>query len=317
MSRPGGSSLRFAALPPADEAALIGVSGGRDSVALLHALVEGGFRKLVVCHLDHGLRAESAEDARFVRALARRWKPPCVIEREDVAARAKRRKQSLETAAREARYEFFARVAAQRGCARLFLAHHADDQVETLLFNLLRGSGAAGLGGMSACTSRVVSGVALTIHRPLLGVWREEIDGYIAAHQLAFREDASNADPGHTRNRLRRELLPEIERAYGRDVRRALWRAAEILRAESEALDALLPASMRAATLGVAELRALPLGLLRRQLHAWLRAQGVPQVGFEEVERVRSLLDGARAKVNLPGGHHARRRTGRIFLQEP
>jgi len=302
-------------LPPADEAALIGVSGGRDSVALLHALAALGFTDLVVCHLDHGLRAESAADAKFVRKLARELKLPCVIEREDVAARAKRGKQSLETAAREARYAFFARVAVKRGCARLFLAHHADDQVETLLFNLLRGSGAAGLGGMNAITSRTVAGVALTIHRPLLGVWREEIDAYVGAHQFDFREDASNADPRHTRNRLRHELLPAIERAFGRDVRRALWRTAEILRAESAVLDALIPATAREATLDVASLRALPLALRRRLLHAWLRGQGVPLIGFAEVEQVRSLLDGARAKVNLPAGWHARRRAGRLFLE--
>jgi tRNA(Ile)-lysidine synthase len=315
MSTPAGGSLQFAALPPASEPALIGVSGGRDSMALLRALVALGIRKLVVCHLDHGLRAESAEDARFVRLLARKCKLPCVIEREDVTARAKRRKQSLETAAREARYEFFARVAAKRKCAHLFLAHHADDQVETLLFNLLRGSGAAGLGGMSACTTRTIRGVALTIHRPLLGVWREEIDAYVAAHALEFREDASNADPRHTRNRLRHDLLPAIERAFGRDVRRALWRTAEILRAESEVLEAMLPSRSEESALALSTLRVLPLGLLRRRLHAWLRAQGVPQVGFEEVERVRSLLDGGRAKVNLPGDWHARRRAGRIFLE--
>lgn len=315
MHKSRGSLLRLAMLPPADEAALIGVSGGRDSVALLHALAALGFTDLVVCHLDHGLRAESAADAKFVRKLARELKLSCVIEREDVAARAKRGKQSLETAAREARYEFFARVAVKRGCARLFLAHHADDQVETLLFNLLRGSGAAGLGGMSATTSRTVDGITLTIHRPLLGVWREEIDAYIAAHQFDFREDASNADPRHTRNRLRHELLPAIERAFGRDVRRALWRTAEILRAESAVLDALLPATARDATLDVASLRALPLALRRRLLHAWLRGQGVPLIGFAEVEQVRSLLDGARAKVNLPAGWHARRRAGRLFLE--
>lgn len=306
---------RLAASASRDVCALIGVSGGRDSVALLHALMASGFRKLIVCHLDHGLRAESAEDARFVRKLARGFKLPCVIQREDVGARAKRRKQSLETSAREARYEFFACVAAKRKCARLFLAHHADDQVETLLFNLLRGSGAAGLGGMSACTTRTIRGVALTIHRPLLGVWREEIDAYVAAHAIEFREDASNVDPRHTRNRLRHELLPAIERAFGRDVRRALWRTAEILRAESEVLDSMLPSGSDESTLALSTLRVLPIGLLRRRLHAWLRAQGVPQVGFEEVERIRSLLDGGRAKVNLAGGWHARRRAGRLFLE--
>lgn len=237
-----------------------------------------------------------------------------VIAREDVTARAKRTKQSLETAARAARYAFFARVAAERGCSHLFLAHHADDQVETVLFNLFRGSGAAGLGGMAACSARTIDGVVLQIHRPLLGVWREEIDAYVAAHRLEFHEDASNTDPRYTRNRLRHEILPQLERAFGREVRRAIWRAGEILRAESEVLEAQLPPAVPA-QLDLVSLQALPLGLLRRQLYAWLRGQGVPTIGFDEVERVRSLLVETRAKVNLPGGWHARRRAGVLFLE--
>ncbi len=305
--------MQLVGLPAPDEPALIGVSGGRDSVALLHALVAQGHRELIVCHLDHGLRAESVVEAKFVRALAKRWKLPFVVKRENVAARAKRRKQSIETAAREARYAFFARTAAEQHCPRLLLAHHADDQVETFLFNLLRGSGSAGLGGMAAHSERAIEGVELEIFRPLLGVWRSEIDAYIAAHGLAYYEDLSNANPRHTRNRIRHEILPELERAFGREVRGAVWRAAEILRAESDALDALLPPLN--AELAVPLLRALPLALQRRTLHAWLRTRAVPNVGFEEVERVRALLDGARAKVNLPGGAHARRRAGRLFVE--
>jgi tRNA(Ile)-lysidine synthase len=306
--------IPHAALP--SEPALIGVSGGRDSVALLHALVARGFRQLFVCHFDHALRPESAEDAGFVRRLARRWKLPVVIEREDVARRAKRRKQSLETAAREARYAFFARVAAARDCPRLLLAHHADDQVETFLFNLFRGAGAAGLAGMAIVSRRTIDGVELAIHRPLLGTWRAEIDAYLAAHALDFREDPSNADPRHTRNRLRHEVLPAIERAFGREVRQALWRASQVLRAESALLEGLLPREPLPAALEVRGLRALPEALQRRQIHAWLRARGVPDVGFGEVEAVRSLLLHEQpAKVNLPGRAHARRRAGQLFLE--
>ena len=303
--------MKVGAIP--DGPALIGVSGGRDSVALLHALAG---RRVIVCHLDHALRAESAEDARFVARLAKQHGMEAVIARENVAARAKRRRQSLETAAREARYAFFARVARERECPHVLLAHHADDQVETLLFNLLRGSGAAGLAGMSAHSTRRVGGIELHIHRPLLGVWREEIDAYIAAHALEFREDASNADPRHTRNRMRHEALPALEKAFGREVRRAMWRSAEILRAEDALLDSLVPAGI-AADIDTAALRALPLAIQRRTLQAWLRAQGVADVGFEEIERVRALLDGPRAKVNLPGGVHARRRAKKLFIERP
>ncbi len=302
---------------PPDERCLIGVSGGRDSVALLHLLLDAGFKKLTVCHLDHGLRAESAEDARFVAALGKRLGLRVCGARENVATRATRKKQSLETAAREARYAFFARVARAEKCPRLFLAHHADDQVETLLFNLFRGSAAAGLAAMRPLTTRTVGGVTLQVARPLLGMWREEIDAFIAERAIAFREDASNADPRHTRNRLRHEIIPAIERAFGRDIRRAVWRAAEILRDEDDFLAARPELRDLPETLETSALRAQPIALQRRIIHAWLRAQRVAAVGFAEVEAVRSLLAGRRAKVNLPGSLHARRRAGRLFLARP
>ena len=302
---------------PPDERCLIGVSGGRDSVALLHLLLGAGFKKLTVCHLDHGLRAESREDARFVTALAERLGLRVFSSRANVAALAKRKKLSLETAAREARYAFFARVARAEKCPRLFLAHHADDQAETFLFNLFRGSAATGLAGMRPLTTRTVGSVTLQIARPLLGLWREEIDAYIAAHAIAFREDASNADSRHTRNRMRHEIIPAIERALGRDIRRAVWRAAEILRDENDFLAARPELRDLPETLQTSALRAHPVALQRRIIHAWLRAQRVAEIGFAEVEAVRSLLTERRAKVNLPGGLHARRRAGRIFLARP
>ncbi|MCE9610926.1 MAG: tRNA lysidine(34) synthetase TilS [Chthoniobacter sp.] len=302
---------------PPDARCLIGVSGGRDSVALLHLLLDAGFKKLVVCHLDHALRAESAEDARFVAALAKQLGLKSVVARENVAARAKRKRQSLETAAREARYAFFARVARAQKCPRLFLAHHADDQVETLLFNLFRGSAAAGLAGMRPLTEREIGGVTLQIARPLLGMWREEIDAYIAAHGLAFREDASNTDPHHTRNRLRHEIIPGLERTLGRDIRRSVWRAAEILRDEDDFLASQPALRDLPETLETSTLRAQPIALQRRIIHSWLKTQLVTGVGFDDVEAVRGLLTGSRAKINLPGGWHARRRAKQIFLDRP
>lgn len=290
----------------------MGISGGRDSVALLHWLHARGHRQLIACHLDHGLRAESREDARFVEDFAGGLGCPCVVSRVNVGALAKRRKLSVETAARAARLEFFGRCARKHGTIRLFLAHHADDQVETFLFNLLRGAGTGGLGGMAP----VAAIGRLRIARPLLGVWREEIDAYGERYQLPWREDASNASREHTRNRLRHDALPALSAAMGRDVRQALWRAAELLRAEDEVLS-LAPEDVRAlgTKLEVESMRALPLGLQRRVIHAWLQREKIAGVGFAEVESVRSLLDGRGAKVNLPGERHARRREGRIFCE--
>ena len=295
--------LQLGSLNP-DEPAMIGVSGGRDSVALLDLLVGLGWRHLLVVHFDHGLREESAEDALFVAELAAARGLAFVSERGDVRAAAARKRISLETAARESRYEFFARVAHERQCARLFLAHHADDQVETFLFNLFRGSGASGLRGMRALSMRTVAGVDLEIVRPLLAVWRQEIDAYISEHGLVFREDASNAALEHTRNRLRKQVLPSLEAGFGRDVRRAVWRAAEILAAEEELIAALPPltdARLAAKELPVADARANagrraaaaapPLdarpgggarGIRRRGSRAWSACRRAPREGESE-----------------------------------
>jgi tRNA(Ile)-lysidine synthase len=297
-------------LPPAGTPVLIGVSGGRDSVALLHALVARGERELVVCHFDHALRPESAAEAKFVAALARGYGLPFDVER---SAGRSRKKLSIETAAREARYAFFTAVAARRACPHLYLAHHADDQAETFLFNLLRGSGSAGLGGMRPVSERG----ELVIHRPLLGTWREEIDRYVAARDLRHCEDPTNRDLQHTRNRMRHEIIPYLEKTLGRNVRAALWRSAEILAAEDEWLSNLMPPIAVAAELEVAALRALPLAFQRRAVQAWLCGQTVPNVGFEDVENVlRMVHQRTPAKINLSSNQHARRRAGRIFLEQ-
>lgn len=288
--------------------AVLGVSGGRDSVALLHALVARGEGALVVCHFDHALRPESAAEAAFVAELARGYGLSCEMQRRTAPLK---KSQSVETAAREARYAFFQEIAESRG-GPLYLAHHADDQAETLLFNLLRGSGAAGLRGMRPTSQRG----RLTIHRPLLGTWREEIDRYVAAHVLRHCEDPSNADLLHTRNRTRHEIIPFLEKSLGRNVRSALWRAAEILGAEDEYLNSLTHPAVIAAELELAALRVLPLALQRRTVQAWLCANGVPNVSFEDVENVLRLVSQRTpAKINLSSNQHARRRAGRIFLE--
>jgi tRNA(Ile)-lysidine synthase len=310
---------RAAALPleglPRNRRLLVGVSGGVDSVSLVHALVSGGFRKLTLLHLNHMLRgADSDADAAFVARLARRLGLPVIAARADVAALARGRKLSIEAAAREARYSFFARAARQTRCRMLLLAHHADDQVETFLFNLLRGGG-SGLGGMRPRMHRRIDGVELEIVRPWLGVWRAEIEAYAAREKLRFREDASNLSPLYTRNRLRSRVLPMLSKELGRDVRPSLWRAAEILGAQREWLGHSL--ALTGDELPVASLRALPEALQRQAIHEWLRRRRTREISFDLVERIRSLIPpGARAaKINLPGGAFARRRSGRLFIE--
>lgn len=293
---------------------LVGVSGGRDSIALLHWLKAQGFSRLIVCHLDHQIREQSAEDARFSEQCARDWGFEYVSESVPLAELARVQKRSIETAAREARYAFFARMAARFGTSRLFLAHHADDQVETFLLQLLRGAGSGGLGGMAPLDCRVIDGVNLHVARPFLGVWRAEIDDYVRDWKLEYREDATNAELEYTRNRIRHLAIPALREAFGRDPRAALWRAAELLREEDSFLSSAPELANLPEQLETNWLRGHPVAMQRRALFAWLRARGVPDVGFDEVEAARRLLDGDVAKVNLPAGLCARRRERKIFV---
>ena len=298
---------------------LIGVSGGRDSVALLHGLTSFGYERLIICHLDHQLRGRaSAADAKFVKSLATKRKFECEMAQTDVAALARRTKTSIETAGRNARYEFFARIARRRCCSAIFLGHHADDLVETFLLNLFRGAGPVGLGGIRPVATRRVKGKQLTIVRPLLGTTRNEIDAYLKTHRLKYRDDATNETLAPLRNRIRRRILPYIEKQLGRKVGRALLRAAMISADEAEWAEAHVDdRSTRSRELPVKDLRAQPRAMQRRTIQRWLGARGVTDLDFETIERVRSLLDhnAEVAKVNLPRDRHARRRAGKIFIE--
>lgn len=303
-------------LPP-DGRYLVGVSGGRDSVALLHWLIERGYSKLVVCHFNHQLRANASDrDARFVEKLAAKYETDFEIGSADVCALAKKQKISIEAAARNARYNFFAHVARQKRTPVLFLGHHADDLVETFLINLFRGAGSSGLSGLREISKRRINNVNLMVVRPLVGVWRSQIDKYVRKHRLKFREDTSNRDVALLRNRIRRQVIPQLERTIGRNIRTSVWRAAMIAAEEENWIEAQLPA-VSDGNLSVAESRKLPVALQRREILKWLRTLKITNVGFELVEQVRSLLDeNARiAKVNLPGGRHARRRAGKLFIE--
>ncbi len=330
---------------PPEARYLIGVSGGRDSVALLHWLVNLGYKKLIFCHLNHQLRGRSSDaDARFVQKLVeghnqefveqaprlpgsrtgKRSARPATRRPDlhfelgtvDVRAFATKKKMSIETAARDSRYSFFAKVAKRSRCHTIFLAHHADDLVETFLINLFRGAGSAGLAAMREVSTRCIDDVDLTIVRPLLGLWRKEIDSYVQEHRIKFHEDASNKNLNPLRNRIRHRMIPYLEKIFGRNIRPAIWRAAAIAGEEEDWIDRQLPDSTNA-DLSVVKLHALPVALQRRAILKWLRAQKVSEVGFDVIERVRSLIgqDARVAKVNLARNRYARRRAGKIFVE--
>jgi tRNA(Ile)-lysidine synthase len=295
---------------------LIGVSGGRDSIALLNLLVEFGYKKLVLCHLNHQLRgAASRSDARFVEKVARDLGLDCEIGSTDVGVLAKRSKLSIETAARFARLAFFVEVARRRRCPRIFLAHHADDLVETALLNLFRGAGPAGVAALRGVSVYRIGDTKLTIIRPLLAIWRKAIDAYISQQRLAFREDKTNARLDSSRNRIRHRILPYIEKTFGRDVRNAIWRTAVIWADEEALLDSMLPSA--GVKLDVGPLRELSVALQRRALLRWLQQRETPNITFDLVERIRTLLEPSSltAKVNLPGNRYVRRQAKKIFIE--
>jgi len=297
--------------------ALIAVSGGRDSVALLHALRALGHKKLVVAHLDHCLRGASARaDAKFVQRLAAKLGLACIVGRADVRSYAKERGISIELAARELRHVFFASIARSQRCKTVILAHHADDQVETCLFNFLRGSGASGLAGMRAKSELTVERTRLTFLRPMLGIHRSEIDAFIARGKIKFREDATNNELTATRNKLRHRVLPAIRESLGDSFGGAILRASKIFDAEDTWMQAEAARIPIPDTLPTESLKSLPLALIRRVLRRWLSSQGF-QPSFETVELVRALLavNARAAKANLPGGAHCRRRAGRLFIE--
>jgi tRNA(Ile)-lysidine synthase len=309
-------SQRFIRDFPPTRRYLVGVSGGRDSIALLHLLVDLGYNKLVVCHLNHQLRGrESRRDARFVEKIARDLQLDSEIASTNVGALAKQSKLSIETAARLTRFAFFVEAARRRRCSRIFLGHHADDLVETALLNLFRGASPGGMAAMRKISVHRIGKTKLTILRPLLGVWRSEIDSYVEQQGLKFCEDKTNRELSSSRNRIRHRILPYINKTFGREVSKAIWRAAAIWVEEESLLDSMTP--VVGPRLNVIELRKLAVPLQRRAIVGWLRLNRVPNAGFDLVENVRSMMEQSSltSKINVAGDRHVRRRAKTIFFE--
>jgi len=294
---------------------ILAVSGGADSVAMtlaLHAL-SGPLRVTpVIAHLDHRLRGgEAEEDARFVAAFAESLGIACCTGRADVRARAKRARISIEMAAREARYRFLADTARGHGAAVIATAHTADDQAETVILRLARGAGPGGLAGIAPVSERD----GLRIVRPLLDTGRREVEAFLARRRQVWREDRSNADPVHLRNRVRREVMPLLRDRLNPSVCEAICRGASIARCENAFLDAMAGDALAACRAGsavdAARMKALPEALRRRVLRRWLCENGIPaeSLDFESVERADRLLCAGRGSsfIELPGGLRMRR----------
>lgn len=300
---------------------LVGVSGGCDSVVMLDLLRSLGFG-VVVVHVNHRLRGKESEtDAEFVRWLA--GADECHICRRDVAAHARKTGQSIETAGREIRRACFARAARATGLRHLVLAHHADDQAETMLWNLARGCGLAGLAGMASAENQTFARACeLLVLRPLLGLRRTDLIEHARARGLVWREDASNTERTFIRNRMRHDLLPALVEACGRDPVSAMARLASIVRDEDAFLnecarDALGKIRTTADSVDLAGLRALPVAIARRVVLLWLGSLSPSAPGFREIEAALGITrsSGPPSRINLTGGCHLARRNKRLWFE--
>lgn len=321
-----GTIRRHGLVPPGGRV-LVALSGGPDSVALVHLLREiGSSGELSVAglgHVNHQLRgAEAHEDERFCRAMAATMSLPIEVGREDVRALAGRQRRSIEDVARAVRYAFLEGAAERLGADVVATGHSRDDQAETFLLRLIRGAGPRGLAGILPRAGRIV--------RPLLDVRRAELRAYAAEHQLAFREDATNEDVGIPRNRVRHELIPYLERELSPGIVEVLAREAAIARHDedrlnAEAIESLPTVVLREASVegtATADLDAERLSSLHPALASRIAREVLARVtpgrfvGFDHVDGLLALARGESLAVSLPGhGVTAVRREGRILIR--
>ena len=333
-------------LIPRKELVVVGVSGGADSVCLLHVLTKWRRRlgiKLHIAHLNHQLRGvESEADAEYVSNLAGSLDIPSTIDRQDVAAYRTERNCSIEEAARELRYAFLARVAREVGAHRIAIGHTRDDQVETILMHILRGTGITGLCGLAPCSPMAYDSQGMSLRdsslslrrsssslpvsplslrakrsnllviRPLLDITREETTSYCREHQLEPRIDSSNLSPSFFRNRLRLHLLPLL-RQYNPSIDQALLRLADIAKGDNALIeqqasglwDEVARQENNAIYLDKKQIANLPIALQRHLLRtAVTRLAGdVRDIEASHIEAARSLLNKPAGKrIPLPHG---------------
>jgi tRNA(Ile)-lysidine synthase len=307
------------------------VSGGADSVALLRLLVELRAKLgivLSVAHFNHQLRGRASDaDEKFVERLASKFALPFHVARADIAAKAKRDKANLEDTARRARYAFFSKLVEDGRAAQVAVAHTADDQAETVLAHILRGTGLAGLGGMHPVAEHIV--------RPLMPFRRTDLRAYVRANKQSWREDATNRDTTRTRARIRKKLLPLLEKQFQPNIVEHLATLAELAREDEAYLDfsaevramTLFKREENAASILVSDLLRRPQASVREPLSAAMRLKTramskrlirviieelKPREGQCNAEHVQAVMDLAERGENgkslpLPGGIEVRR----------
>jgi tRNA(Ile)-lysidine synthase len=245
-----------------DRPLIVGVSGGADSLCLMDILREAGY-SLIVAHFDHQLREESQQDAQMVKETCARLSLESVVGAENVRAYADEKKLSIEEAARELRYRFLFNLARERNAQAVAVGHTADDQIETVLMHILRGSALNGLKGMSYRAIIKTFDEQIPIVRPLLEMKREETVAYCAAHDLHPHYDASNDSLEYQRNRIRHQLIPTLE-TYNPKIREALLRMSQTIKDDSDLLDSLVDSAWRECATPQSGFVILDFSLLRK-----------------------------------------------------
>lgn len=304
--------IRGHALLRAGQRVGVAVSGGADSVALLRLLLELrtelGLVPAVV-HFNNRIRgAEADADEQFVRSLAERFDLFCHVGSADVPAHARNTGISLETAARDLRYGYFRDLCVSLPLDKIAVAHSQDDQAETVLLRLVRGAGTRGLAGIYPALPLGDGGSGVGLVRPLLAVTRRELEEYLKSLDQEWREDASNRDLRHSRNRIRHTLLPMLEREFNPAIRQVLAETAEIAREEESYWKAQVEAALAQVMhsggpgevhLRIAALAQLPPALQRRLVRQSIASEALD---FQHVEQVLALVEsGSGAEVELPG----------------
>lgn len=305
--------IRRHRLIAAGDLVVVGVSGGPDSIALLHILLQlhesQGFR-VHAAHLHHGLRAEADRDQELVEAVCQDWQVQLSTNRVDVGDLARKEKMSVEEAGREARYRFLEDLRQEIGGHKIATAHHRGDQAETVLLHLIQGTGALGLQGILPVRGRII--------RPLLDLSKTEITDYLAQNGLPYRIDYSNYDNNYLRNRIRWELLPLLEDRFNPGMVDVLCRLAAVMKEENHYWDEQVKQVMAEIVdggenaplvAGVEGIQQLALGMQRRLVHHILRQAGCKRVTWDDVERVIDLMsrEGSERRVPVSGGMWVRK----------
>ncbi len=296
--------LKYEMLEPGEKI-IVGVSGGADSMALLHALweIRRDFHlSLVVAHLDHGLRPDAGKDKSFVRKVSSDLGIPFVSRRVDVQVKQKKKNLNLQEAAREARYSFLLETAKTQKATKISLGHTADDQAESVVMRILRGSGTRGLSGIPPVRGGIII-------RPLIEVWRQEVEDFLKEKKVIYLTDPSNRSWHFLRNRVRQELLPLLQQ-YNPQFRQTIVQMADLFRAEEKFWQKILEEKFSSLlryrkkesfTLDIPSLIAQPLPIrLRSFRYAIEKLVGnLRRVGFSHILAIENLMQNAEPNKSL------------------